>query len=285
MAIIVGCLEGCHGQQGEGGSEDAPGIFRATAPTLSEVLPNYSDPELVRLVRFGVKRDSMTAVGMPSATFYPMSDADLSRVIGYLRQRPVMPPVPRSREVMFVGRLALALGKWQTSADAVDETRPRWGHLPRITPVERGRYIASIVCSECHGLDMQGDPEIMKSPPLSVVRGYRIDQFRHLLRTGEPISGRDLGIMSITSRRAFVYFTDDEVADLYDYLRAQPVVARLKAGNWISSRSSSRHRSNRSYRVAARSSLNVRAEIRRDATHWASSLSHDDYRELTGPSQ
>jgi len=35
--------------------------------------------------------------------------------------------------------------------------------------------------------------------------------------------------MSITSRRAFVYFTDDEVADLYDYLRAQPVAGRLKA--------------------------------------------------------
>jgi cytochrome c553 len=224
LAILVGCLEGCHGREGQGGVEDAPGIFRATAPTLSAVLPQYSDPELVRLIRFGVKRDRRAALGMPSATFYPLSDTDLGLVIGYLRDRPVVTPQPGSREVWFLGRVALVLGKWHTSADAVDPSRPRWGDLPRRTPVERGRYLASIVCSECHGINLQGDA-FMASPALGVVRGYQLDQFQHLLQTGVPISGRDLGLMSTVATRAFVHFTAEEVADLYEYLRTQPVAA------------------------------------------------------------
>jgi mono/diheme cytochrome c family protein len=231
IAILVGCLEGCHGREGEGGVERAEGIFRATAPTLSDVLPRYSDPELVRLVRFGVKRDGRAALGMPSATFYPLGDADLARVIGYLRQRPVVPPRPRSREVQPLGRLALVLGKWHTSADAVDPTRPRWGELPRTTPHARGRYLASVICSECHGLDLQGDA-FMRSPSLTVVGGYSLDQFRHLMRTGEPIGGRDLGLMRVVATRAFAHFTDDEVSDLHAYLRdlALPAAHRGGAG-------------------------------------------------------
>ena len=221
LAILVGCLEGCHGREGQGGTMKVPGIVRATAPTLSAVLPRYSDPELVRLVRFGVKRDGTSALGMPSATFYPLGDADLRLVIGYLRRRPASPPMPEVRELGFRGRAALALGRWHASADAVDASRPRWGALPRRTPAERGRYLASVVCTECHGVDLQGDA-YEGSPALGVVRGYRLEQFRHLLRTGVPISGRDLGLMSRTARRAFVHFTDDEVRDLYEYLRALP---------------------------------------------------------------
>ncbi len=122
MAIIVGCWAGCHGMEGEGGTEEAAGIFRATSPTLSEVLPRYSDEELVRLIRFGVKRDGRTALGMISGTFYALSDADLARIITHLRRQPTLSPVPRERQVTFRGRLALVLGKWKNrSADATWE--------------------------------------------------------------------------------------------------------------------------------------------------------------------
>ncbi len=222
VAILVGCLEGCHGREGEGGSEGAPGIFNATAPALASVIPLYNDAELVRLVRFGVKRDGRTALGMPSATFYPLSDEDLRTVITHLRQRPRVPPTLGSREVTFVGRLGLVLGKWRTSADAVDPSRPRWGDSTRTNPFERGRYLASVICSECHGPELQGD-EFMNSPDLTVVRGYTIEQFRHLMRTGEPVSRRDLGIMSTVARRAFVHFKPTEVEDLYQYITTKPM--------------------------------------------------------------
>ena len=88
LAILVGCLKGCHGPEGAGGKIEAPGVFRITAPPLASVLPDYSDPELVRLVRFGVKRDGVSALGMPAGTFYPLGDADLAQIIARLRQLP-----------------------------------------------------------------------------------------------------------------------------------------------------------------------------------------------------
>ena len=218
LAIIVGCWAGCHGSKGQGGSDDLAGWYAATAPTLSDVLPKYSDAELVRLVRFGVKRDGTTAIGMISGTFYALSDEDLQRIIAHLRAQPPSPPVPRTRVINFTGRWAIVTGAWKTSADEVDPDMPRWGELPHASGFERGRYLVSITCTECHGLDLQGRG-VYGSPPLDVVNAYSAEQFRHLLRTGEPISNRDLGIMSSVAREAFKVFTDEEIGDIHAYLR------------------------------------------------------------------
>ena len=218
-AVLIGCLKGCHGPEGEGGEEEAPRIFSVTAPTLTAVLPEYSDPELIRLVRFGVKRDGTSAVGMPTTTFYPMSGEDLSLIIGHLRARPPLPAVPRHRRILPLGRLALVLGKWQTSADQVDRSAPRWGEYPLGTSFERGRYLASVTCSECHGLDYKGEA-YFPSPSLAIVNGYYPEQFRRLLRTGEHLSGRTDGLMSRVARAAFTELTDEEIDDLYAFLTA-----------------------------------------------------------------
>jgi len=218
LAVIVGCWAGCHGGKGQGGSDDLAGWYSATAPTLSDVLPSYTDAELVRLIRFGVKRDGTTAIGMTSGTFYALSDEDLQRLIAHLRAQPSSPPAPRERAISFSGRWAIVTGAWQTSADEVDTAMPRWGELPHASGFERGRYLVSITCTECHGLDLQGRA-VYASPPLDVVQAYSAEQFRHLLRTGEPLSKRDLGIMSWVAREAFKVFTDDEIGDIYAYLR------------------------------------------------------------------
>lgn len=218
LAVIVGCWAGCHGLRGEGEVLEGGGAFRVTAPTLSSVLPDYTDEELVRLIRYGVKRDGHTAIGMVPRTFYPLSNHDLALIIAHLRRAPASPALPRERRVTLLGRTALATGLWHTSADEVDRSRPRWGELPRRTPFERGRYLASITCSECHGVDFRGN-ELEGGPSLVVIARYDIEQFAHLLRTGEPIDGRDLGIMSWVARNAFSRFTDDEVQDLYVFLR------------------------------------------------------------------
>jgi len=218
MAVIVGCWKGCHGPTGQGGSDDLGGWYEATAPTLSDVLPRYSDAELVRLVRFGIKRDGTTAIGMISGTFFALGDRDLKRIIVHLRAQPSSPPVARSRTIHFSGRLAMLTGEWKTSVDEVDRAMPRWGELPRDSALARGRYLVSITCTECHGLDLRGRA-VYGSPPLDVVRAYDAQVFAHFLRTGEPLSRRDLGIMSWVAREAFVRFTDEEIADIHAYLR------------------------------------------------------------------
>jgi len=218
MAKIVGCWAGCHGMEGEDGKESIEGIVTISAPTLSAVLPYYTDEELVCLIRYGVKRDGRSAVGMISYVFWSLGDQDLANIITHLRRQPELPPIPRELQLEFRGRVALATGEWKVSTEQVDRSRPRWGELPRTTPFERGRYYASITCAECHGVDFRGN-ELEGGPSLAILAAYDLEQFRHLLRTGEPIGGRDLGIMSWASRVAFSLFSDDEIADLYTFLR------------------------------------------------------------------
>ncbi len=215
MSKVVGCWAGCHGNEGEGGVERIEGIRSITAPTLSRVLSRYSDVELARLVRYGVKRDGKSAIGMASYTWWPLSDQDLVDIFAHLRSQPARPAVRRELQLTFKGRLGLAMGDWKVSAEQVDRSIPRWGELPRNTSFERGRYLASIVCSECHGLDFRGfAPE--GGPSLAILAIYDREQFRYLLHTGMPIDGRYIPKMSWMSN---VDFTDQEIDDLYAFLR------------------------------------------------------------------
>ena len=216
MARIVGCWDGCHGRKGEGGDVKIVGIVRHTAPTLSQVLPLYSDEELVRLVRYGLKRDGRSAVGMISYTFWALGDQDLANIIAHLRRQPDLPPVERKLELSWRGRLALVTGEWKVSVEQVDKSRPRWGDSPQVTVYERGRYLASITCSECHGLDFNGNA-LERAPSLAILAAYSQEQFTRLMRTASPPDARQLD----ENMRwvADAPFTDEEIVGLYQFLR------------------------------------------------------------------
>lgn len=216
MAKVVGCWAGCHGNEGEGGVERITSIRSITAPTLASVVPLYSDAELVRLVRYGVKRDGRSAVGMASSTWWPLGDQDLANIFAHLRRQPAREPVPRTRQLTLRGRWGLATGMWKVSAEQVDRSIPRWGELPRRNAFERGRYLASIVCSECHGLDFRGNA-LEGGPSLAILAAYDREQFRRLLRTATSSGGRTVDPMDWVLS---VDFTDQEIEDLYRFLKA-----------------------------------------------------------------
>jgi cytochrome c553 len=217
MARIVGCWNGCHGPQGEGGTERVDDIFRQTAPTLSEVLPSYTDEELVRLIRYGVKRNGRSAVGMASYTFWALGDQDLSNMIAHLRnERKLGTPTPRTLELTWRARIALITGAWGVAAERVDRTRPHLGNLPQKSRLERGRYIATVTCTECHGLDFDGN-ELEHAPSLALIAMYSQEQFKHFMRTGKPIGGRDIPNMKWVGDTPF---TDFELDGMYEFLRA-----------------------------------------------------------------
>ena len=224
LSKIVGCWAGCHGKKGQGGSLDMDGYYSVTAPNLSSVVSNYSDEELARLIRFGVKKDGTSTLGMISYTFYPLGDRDLTNIIAHLRRQPLQPDVPRHKTITMAARIRLALGKWQVAADQIDVARPRWGESPRTTAFERGRYLASITCSECHGVDFRGsefeDNTFDGGPSLALIAMYGQGEFRHLMRTGEPIGGRDLGEMTWVARNGFIFFKDQEIDDIRAFLQA-----------------------------------------------------------------
>ena len=59
----------------------------------------------------------------------------------------------------------------------------------------------------------------MGTPGLAVVAGYTPTAFATLMRTGKPVSGRDLVLMDDVARARFSHFDDAENAALYAYLR------------------------------------------------------------------
>jgi cytochrome c553 len=215
MAKVAGCWAGCHGNVGEGGFESIKDIHRSAAPTLSQVLPQYADDELVRLIRYGVKRDGKSSIGMIAYATWPLGDQDLADIIAFLRAQPVLSPVERSHDFTLRGRWAMVTGEWGVDAVMVDRSLPRWGELSRNTPFERGRYLASVVCAACHGRNLRGSA-LESTPSLTIVAAYSEEQFRQLLRTATAAGGREVKRMSWVRD---VEFSDQEINDLYAFLR------------------------------------------------------------------
>jgi mono/diheme cytochrome c family protein len=118
---------------------------------------------------------------------------------------------------MYLGRLGLVTGLYESLTGTIDTTVPRPAVTPDAPPEALGRYLALTSCSECHGQDLNGD-SAFSTPSLTIVRRYPADTFATLLRTGVPLGGRKLELMADVALGRFAHFTDEEVAALYAYL-------------------------------------------------------------------
>jgi len=217
LARIMGCHD-CHGEHLEGHlffSE--PHVADLVAPNLSRLVPSYSDAELARAIRHGIRRDGTGLFAMPSPSFFYLSDDDLGRLIAHLRRQPRLDGEERPTSIGPIGHVGVATGKFQTAAATMDHGATR-EPASSSGAVARGQYLARIACSECHGLTFGGGLD-GKAPPLLIAAAYPDDAFRKLLRTGESLGKRDLYLMDDVARHRFVHFTDDEITALQAFLK------------------------------------------------------------------
>jgi mono/diheme cytochrome c family protein len=222
LATVRGCFAGCHGKGAEGAVLfDEPMIGRVVAPNLTASVRKYSDAELAVIVRNGLRPGGRSFFVMPSAAFAALTDADLGRIIAFLKSLPVVEGPGPSISLGPLGRLGVATGKFKQEAQVIAET---------VAPPEAaneeaayGRYLARTICGHCHGANLRGDstPDFT-SPDLRVVAAYSTDGFDQLLRTGVALGGRKLGLMSEVARDNLGHLTDPEIAALYSYLHAMP---------------------------------------------------------------
>jgi cytochrome c553 len=225
LATIRGCFNDCHGKGAEGRVLfDDPMIARIVAPNLTAAVRKYSDEQLATVIRNGVRPDGRSMIVMPAEAFNGLTDADLSRIIAFLKSLPLVPGPGPDVAVGPLGRLGLVTGKFKTVAQLIADTVPP----PAATnpEAERGRYLARTICAECHGTSLRGaaNPDFT-SPDLRVVASYSAEAFARLLRTGVALGERKLGVMSERARNNLSHLTDSEIAALYSYLHAMPEAA------------------------------------------------------------
>jgi cytochrome c553 len=208
------CL-GCHGEAGNVIFQ-ADNVGRLVAPNLTRMIPLYTDSELERLIRRGIKKDGTGVIAMPAATYANLSDDDLAAIITFMRSRKLLPDhQPNVSQWGPLGRVALAADKIPYEADHV-----RVFDHDRTRPADLGKYLVSVTCSHCHDLHGERDNGFgMKTPPLKMmVSSYTFEEFSTLFATGKGKGGRDLGLMSETARNEFSHFSEAERRALFDYL-------------------------------------------------------------------
>lgn len=216
LGFVYGCrtchLEDMRGQ--ELFQEDF--LFRIVAPNVSVALQEYSDAELVHLLRTNIRRSGRVALGMPARAFQRLDDETVGHLLAWLRK---VPPV--ETELLPESSLYLPVrGAILGGAYPIEDIR---GDPPESPVVladrnhpDRGRRLLQGVCGECHGVDLAGGEE-MGAPALAIIRGYTLEQFTRLMREGTTLAGTDSesGLMSGVARVRFSHLDDDEIAAMW----------------------------------------------------------------------
>jgi len=213
LTRVLGC-RGCHGKEMEGKR-----FYELYASNLTRDLAGYSDEQLERLLREGVRPSKSDVWGMPSELFQHLSGPDMDALITHLRTLkpsggPTQPRLPWQPDAAKL----IAEGKIKPAADSVKETR-NLGPADLGEAHALGRYITRVTCAECHGPKLEGQPN--GNPDLVVASGYTREEFERLITQGIPTGGRKLTLMASVAKSRFSHLTRKERDALYAYLKAR----------------------------------------------------------------
>ena len=114
-------------------------------PDVQTGIGRYSDPELARLLRYGIKPDGTLA--LPFMPYANLCDADLVAILSYLRTLPAEHHVVPEHDINVLGTFALAY-----LVEPKGPTEPLRENLTPEANAEYGRYLANDVgnCVMCH---------------------------------------------------------------------------------------------------------------------------------------
>jgi mono/diheme cytochrome c family protein len=239
----------------KGGHEWVMGpIGRVRAPNLTPHpttgLADYTDEQLGRAIRYGVKANAQAAPFMFAVG--PMSDEDLTALVSYVRSvEPVEHAVAPSEigllgKVLFQGPMAFFASPHDYAAFAVP-------YVPEgTTSLERGRYLARGPggCFGCHsdfsfddGIAIAGDPfsggidspfpdetaddyefvapNLTPDPENGILNGWTQAQFRTRFASGRMYAGTPMPWES------YANLTAADVDSLWLYFRSLPAARKV----------------------------------------------------------
>ncbi|HEY0929739.1 MAG TPA: c-type cytochrome [Gemmatimonas sp.] len=211
---------------------DDPALGVAIAPNITSGgrLASYSNDELVRVIRHGVKRDGRGAFIMPSDDYQYFSDADVGAIIAYLRS---VPAVTRDLGISMlrpVGRTLVATNQLPAyPAARIDHARKSPAMVQEDSSLAYGEYLANVGgCTGCHGPGLGGGP-IPGMPPQAPpaanltptgISKYSDAQVEAMMRTGKRPDGSE--IKPDMPWRFTAMMTPTEMRATIMYLRSVP---------------------------------------------------------------
>src|SRR5215217_4401231 len=212
IALTRGCY-GCHNKNlsGEFYPEWETGMVAAN---ISKKIPEYSDKELFRLFKQGIKKDGTELWSMPSGMFINLTEKDICHLIAHLRTVPAVENKLPQSAFSFRGRMKIITGELISEVAMARQAVKKYNYPDNPTVVEQGNYIVLTTCTECHGYDLRG---AYGNPPLLIAKAYKEGQFISFLQTGKALGGRELNLMSETCRTRFVHYSEEEIQAMYAF--------------------------------------------------------------------
>lgn len=228
-----GCAE-CHGAGGEGRVMiDNGAIGLLAGSNLTKRTARYSTKDWVRTVRHGVLPDGRAALLMPSHEYFRMPDAELGKIVAYIKTLPMSDNEVPACEVGFVGSILHVAGMFPLIPAEMIEDHSVRNPAPDPAPtVEYGEYLAE-ACRGCHGPQLSGGP-IPGAPPemgspanitphASGLRDWTEEQFFTLMRTGRRPDGSEVNPAQMPWG-VYRHMTDTELTALFAFLKTVPPV-------------------------------------------------------------
>jgi len=203
---IAGCANPeCHGTDLSGGRtlQLGPiGFFTGPNLTAAGFGGTYSDGELRRLVRHGIKRDGRSLQFMPVQDFRWLPDNEVAAIISYLRS---IPPVTRPNGETRFSVLAKVLDRRDEFtldvARRIDHQKTDAVPPAPAPTAEYGQFLAD-ACRGCHGEHLSGGhiPGAPPSIPIPLnltpdatgLAGWNFEDFERLLATRVRRNGKTL---------------------------------------------------------------------------------------------
>jgi mono/diheme cytochrome c family protein len=230
VATVRGCVD-CHGEKLGGRifiEDPVVGLLPADNLTTGEggIGDEYSDADMIRAIRHGVRKDGKSVVFMPSHEYNEIDSKDLGSLIAYIRSvEPIDNPLPETQINIPFRLIYLIGGKLHLfPARLIDHSKPIPEPVENRNPMELGKYLA-VTCTGCHGGDYKGGPipGVPPSWPESTditsegnLGRWTPEQFKEVMRTGITPEGREMNTQYMPWQ-TFGRMTDEELEGLYTY--------------------------------------------------------------------
>jgi hypothetical protein len=233
-AVFPCATSDCHGKDLGGGKTTEMGpLGTFTGPNVSGggLGLAYSDGELARLLRHGIKKDGRSVFFMPSQDLFWLPDSDLVAVISYIR---TMPPVNKPNGPNQIKPLAKFLDRMDAIpldiARRIDHEKAGRGPAPSATK-DYGAFLGK-TCTGCHGAGLSGGPipgappeipiPVNLTPHATGLAGWTYEDFDKVLVQGIRKNGKKLDpFMPI---EAFGKYDETEKRALFLFLQSLPPI-------------------------------------------------------------